>query len=291
MEKVVVDNSMVGLSPSSRHSGDNNSYLLPEFNELVKEIDFGGPNVGYHPKKGIVTPKSDVENPRPCRGSEKDDCEQEVKNLKSMVQMLQDREKNLEVELLEYYGLQEQETIVMELQNRLKLNNMEGRLLNLKIESLQADNRRLEAQVADHAKTVSELEAAKTKIKLLKKKLRTEAEQNREQILAVQERVTKLQEQAHKAAAIDPDTQSRLQRLKVLEAETEDLRKSNMKLQLENSQLARRLESTQMLEISVLEDGEVIRQFVVISSFSSLYHCFFLNYFPPIRTFSCREKL
>ena len=273
----MVDNSMVGLSPSSRHSRDNNSYLLPEFNELVKEIDFGGPNVGYHPKKVIVTPKSDVENPRPCRGSEKDDCEQEVKNLKSMVQMLQDREKNLQVELLEYYGLKEQETNVMELQNRLKLNNMEGRLLNLKIESLQADNRRLEAQVADHAKTLSELEAAKTKIKLLKKKLRTEAEQNREQILAVQERVTKLQEQAHKAAAIDPDTQSRLQRLKVLEAEAEDLRKSNMKLQLENSQLARRLESTQMLEISVLEDGEVIRQFVVISSFSSLYHCFFLN--------------
>lgn len=256
MEKVVVDNSMVGLSPSSRHSRDNNSDLLPEFNELVKEIDFGGPNVGYHPKKVIVTPKSDVENPRPCRGSEKDDCEKEVKNLKSMVQMLQDREKNLEVELLEYYGLKEQETIVMELQNRLKLNNMEGRLLNLKIESLQADNRRLEAQVADHAKTVSELEAAKTKIKLLKKKLRTEAEQNREQILAVQERVTKLQEQAHKAAAIDPDTQSRLQRLKVLEAEAEDLRKSNMKLQLENSQLARRLDSTQMLEISVLKDGE-----------------------------------
>lgn len=256
MEKVVIDNSMAGLSPSSIHNGDNNSYLLPEFNELVKEIDFGGTNIGYHPRKDIVTPKSDVENPQSCRGSEKDDCEQEVKNLKSMVQMLQDREKNLEVELLEYYGLKEQETIVMELQNRLKLNNMEGKLLNLKIESLQADNHRLEAQVADHAKTVSALEAAKTKIKLLKKKLRTEAEQNREQILAVQKRVTNLQEQTHKAAAIDPDRQSRLQRLKVLEAEAEDLRKSNMKLQLENSELARRLESTQMLEISVLEDEE-----------------------------------
>lgn len=271
MEKVVVDNSMVGLSPSCRHSGDNISYLSPEFNELVKEIDCGT-NVGYHPRKDVVTPKSDVEAPRLCRGSEKDDCEQEVKNLKSMVQKLQDREKNLEVQLLEYYGLKEQETAVMELQNRLKLNNMEGKLLHLKIESLQADNRRLEAQVADHAKTVSALEAAKAKIKLLKKKLRTEAEQNREQILAVQKRVTKLQEQTHKAATIDPDMQSKLQRLKVLEAEAEDLRKSNMKLQLENLELARRLETTQMLEISVLEDEKVIHPFVVISSLSSLYH-------------------
>ncbi|MCI34641.1 protein CHUP1 chloroplastic-like, partial [Trifolium medium] len=85
--------------------------------------------------------------------------------------MLQERERSLEVQLLEYCGLREQETVVMELQNRLKISNMETKMFNLKVETLQSENRRLEAQVSDHAKVVSELEASKTKVKFLKKKI------------------------------------------------------------------------------------------------------------------------
>jgi len=162
--------------------------------------------------------------------------------------------------LLEYYGLKEQVAAVMELQNRLKLNNMEAKLFTLRIESLQADNQRLEAQVADHVNVVAELEAAREKIKILKKKVRSEAEQNKEQILAVQRRVAKLQDQEYKAAPSDPKIQLKLQRLKDLEVEAEELRKSNMRLQVENTELSRRLESTQIIANSVLEDPEVLIQ-------------------------------
>ena len=65
--------------------------------------------------------------------------------------ILQERERHVEVQLLEYYGLKEQETTVIELQNRFKINNMEVKLFHLKIESLQAENHRLENQVAAHA--------------------------------------------------------------------------------------------------------------------------------------------
>ncbi|XP_031267708.1 protein CHUP1, chloroplastic isoform X3 [Pistacia vera] len=244
---------MVDLSPSSRLSGDNDGLLLPEYNDLVKDYDFASSNSG----KEAETPRSDVESPKAFRSSETDECDEEVRQLTNMVKMLRERERNLEIQLLEYYGLKEQETAVMELQNRLKINNMETKLLTLKIESLQANNRRLEAQVADYEKIVAELEAARSKIKVLKKKLRSEAEHNKEQILVLQKRVAKLQEQDYKAAASDPDTQAKLQRLKVLEDEAEELRKSNMKLQLENSELAKKLDSTQMLAISVMENPEM----------------------------------
>ncbi|KAK2654585.1 hypothetical protein Ddye_014441 [Dipteronia dyeriana] len=237
------------FSPSSRHSGDTNTFLLPELNDLVSEFDFSGTNSGCSPRK-------DVENPKAFRSSEKEDYEQEVRHLKNMVRILRDRERNLEVQLLEYYGLKEQETAVMELQNRLKINNVEAKLFTLKIESLQSDNRRLEAQAFDNSKLMVELEAARSKIKLLKRKLRSEAEHNREQILTLQKRVAQLQEQECRAAAGDKDAQSKLQRLKILEDEADELRKSNMELQLENSELTQRLESTQVLAISVLEDSE-----------------------------------
>ncbi|CAK9165325.1 unnamed protein product [Ilex paraguariensis] len=254
LPKVIFDNSFTGLSPSGRSHDDKDELLLPEFNELLKEFDLAATKAGISPRKDVETPTPNAGTPRGYTCDEREDHEQEIKNLTNMVKILKERERNLEIQLLEYYGLKEQETAVMELQNRLKINNMEAKLFSLKIESLQADNRRLEVQVADYAKVVAELEAVKAKIKILKKKLRSEAEQNKEQILTLQQRVMKLQDQENNAVAGDPAVSLKLQRLKDLEEEAEELRKSNYSLRLQNSDLAQRLENVQILATSVLED-------------------------------------
>ncbi|KAJ6711562.1 ACTIN BINDING PROTEIN FAMILY [Salix purpurea] len=235
---VLADNSKV-LSPSSRHGGDKDGNLSTEFNDSVKE-----------------TIRSDVENPRSIEGVEEVDYEQDIRHLKNMVKMLREREINLEVQMLEFYGLKEQEAAVMELQNRLKISITEAKLLSLKIETLRADNRRLQAQVVDHAKVVAELDSARSKIKLLKKKLRSEAEQNKEQILSLKTRVSRLQEEELKSAATDSDIKMKFQRLKGLEIDAEELRISNSKMHLENPELLSQLESTQILANSLLEDPE-----------------------------------
>ena len=250
-----------GLSPSIRHGGDG--FLLPELNDIVKEFDFSATGARPSPKQAVETPRSEVDTSRTFRNAEKDEYEQEIKHLRNMVRVLKERERNLEVQLLEYYGLKEQETAALELQNRLKINNMEAKLFTLNIESLQSENQRLEGQVADHAKVVAELESARSIIKVLRKKLRNEAEQNREQILNLQKRVARLQEQELKAPGNNQDIESKLLRLKVLEGEAEELRESNRRLQIENSELARKLESNQMLANSVLEDPEVVSSFMV----------------------------
>lgn len=254
LQKDKVDNFLVDLSSSSKNSGDKDRVLLPEFKEIMKEFDLVAMNSGISLSQDVETLASDVEKPIAFRTAEKDEYEQEINQLRSMVRGLRERERNLEVQLLEYYGLQEQETTVMELQNRLNFNNTEFKLLNLKIESLQADKQRLEAQLADYPTVVAELEGARAKIKLLEQKLRSEAERNRKQIFILKQRVEKFQDQEHKAANSDPDIQLKL---KDLENEAEELRNSNIKLQLENSELAERLESTQILASSVLEHPEV----------------------------------
>ncbi|XP_022885085.1 protein CHUP1, chloroplastic isoform X2 [Olea europaea var. sylvestris] len=253
---VTSGNSTKDLSPNARYIGDRDGYLLPEFVDLVKECDSTVKATGISPRKNMETQALDVESPRGCKYIEHEEPDREIRSLKSKVKMLQERERSLEIQLLEYYGLKEQETAVMELQNRLKLNNMEAKLYNLKIESLQANNRRLEAEVADYAQVVSELEAAKAKIKLLRKKLRSEAEQNREQILTLQERVMKLQDQEMNGVKNDPDMKYKLQKLKELEVEIEDLRESNHGLKQENSELAKKLEYLQMIATSALDNEE-----------------------------------
>ncbi|KAK7294280.1 hypothetical protein RJT34_17167 [Clitoria ternatea] len=248
ISKVIVKNSPINLSPRAKQSGEKDEFFSPELN-LTKESN--------PLKKEVETPRSRVGSPTSYAASlDKDDYEQEIRKLRSMIRMLQERERSLEVQLLEYCGLREQEAAVMELQNRLKISNMEAKMFNLKVETLQSENRRLEALVADHAKVLSELEAAKSRIKFLKKKIKYEAEENREHIMNLKQRVAKLHDQECKAAANDQDTQLQLKRLKDLEIEVEQLRKSNLRLQMDNSELARRLDSTQILANSILEDSQ-----------------------------------
>ncbi|KGN45575.1 protein CHUP1, chloroplastic isoform X2 [Cucumis sativus] len=254
--KVNFDDSNLGLCPSNKHGVDKDGLLPPEFQELLKEFDLSAANAEFSSKKNVEAPRYGLETPKAYKTVENDEYEQEIRYLKSKVKMLRERERNLEVQLLEYYGLKEQETAVMELQNRLKINNMEAKLFTFKIESLEADNRRLESQVCDHAKSVSDLEAARAKIKFLKKKLRYEAEQNRGQILNLQKRVLKLQDQEHKTNQSNKDAQIKLQKIEDLEKEIEELRKSNLRLEIENSDLGRRLDATQFLANSLLEDQE-----------------------------------
>ncbi|OIW15888.1 hypothetical protein TanjilG_04423 [Lupinus angustifolius] len=238
-DRVISDNSHIGISHSSEQNGEKDEFLLLEFHDLVKELDFG----------------EDVEVPRPKVGSSIEYASHEKGHLGN-IRMLQDREENLEVQLLEYGVLKEQQAAMMELQNRLKLTNMEAKMFNLKVKSLQSENRKLEEQVADHRKVLAELEAAKVNVELLKMKIRHEGERNREQLVDLQQKVAKLQEQEYKDAACDQDNQIKLQKLKELESEAEELKKSSLRLQMENSDLARRLDSTHILANSVPEHPE-----------------------------------
>ncbi|ESW22579.1 hypothetical protein PHAVU_005G164900 [Phaseolus vulgaris] len=240
-DRVITGNSPLVLSPDSTQNGDP-----------LKVVDFGATVVRNSFNKDMEAPWLKV-----YADPDKDDYEQEVTQLRNMIRMLQDREQSLEVQLLEYCGLREQETVVMELQNRLKASTVEVKMFNLKVKTLQSENWRLKEQVSDHAKVLAELESAKAQVKLLNEKIRYEAEQNREQIVSLQQKVSRLQDQQCKDAACDQDIQIKLQKLKDLESEAEELRKSNLRLHIENSHLVRRLDSTQILANAVLEDPEV----------------------------------
>ncbi|KAI7757313.1 hypothetical protein M8C21_031441, partial [Ambrosia artemisiifolia] len=121
----------------------------------------------------------------------------------------------------------------------------------------QPINMRLEAQKTDYKKVVMDLEAARTKIKMLKRTLKSEAEQKNKRILDFHQRVQKMQEDENKhVCMIDPKFESELQKLKGLEAEIAELRKSNDDLQLERIELAHRLDCVQILATAVLEDAE-----------------------------------
>ncbi|KAL8043274.1 hypothetical protein ABFX02_09G109100 [Erythranthe guttata] len=235
--KVSPPNSISDNLPSSGRSSEDRGgdFLSHELNQLVREYD-----------TAVIT--DDVSPGTNMQSF--NEHEIEIRNLRSKVEILEEREIVLENQLLMcHYDLRAEETAVVELQNRLRLHNMEVKQYNLKIETLQLDKIKLEEKVADYANVVKELESAKAKIKMLRKKLTFDAEQNREQILNLKERVMKIQNQEKKGFEIGRDLK--------LEEEFEEMKKCNYRLKMENFELAQKLEFAQTRVASDLDDKEI----------------------------------
>lgn len=249
------------LSPTSKRSGDGEGFLLSEFNDIVmKEFRATGKDAEI---------AANTSAPNKLEIKEDNAMEQEIANLRKLVWSLQENERSLELQLLEYYGMQEQEAAVRELESQLKINSVEAKLYSLKIESLQADNRRLQDQLTEYSRAMNELEAGRATIKILKKKLKSDGEQAKEIIVSLHQRISVLQCQEQKEA--------KDKRLKELEDEAVELKTINSRLAEENSDLVRQLEASQASASVALESSKVALDLIVSLILVSSR---FMNQFP-----------
>ncbi|KAF6139656.1 hypothetical protein GIB67_002461 [Kingdonia uniflora] len=249
-DKVATDNFKHDFSLHTRHSSLE-GFFLREFNDS-KPKDYELLNT-----INLLSPRKNVENAPPYKIVTEEETDQEIIKLRNMVKVLREREKNLEIQLLECYGLNEKEAVVTELQNQLKVQNVEAKLYTVKIESLQADNQRMEAEVSDYWKVLVDLESAKSKIKALKKKMRYDAEENKELLYDLQQRDANLRELENRVALTNADIEKKQQKLKEMEEESDKLRRDNSRLQCENLELVRKLESAHNVTSSALAAPEV----------------------------------
>ncbi|VAH11191.1 unnamed protein product [Triticum turgidum subsp. durum] len=114
----------------------------------------------------------------------------EMERLRGLVRELEEREVKLEGELLEYYGLKEQETDVTELQKQLKIKTVEVDMLNLTISSLQAERKKLQEDVARGA--AAEIEQKLKKLKNLEVEVLELRRKNKELLYEKRDLMVKL---------------------------------------------------------------------------------------------------
>lgn len=229
---------VVELSRSRKSSEEDGAYLLPQFHELV----LGGLDA--------AAMETDICENSPAKISpengEEAAREQEIVFLRDLVQSLQERERSLEDQLLEYYGLKEQESIMLELQDRLNISAMEAELLSVRIDSLQADNQRLQNELSDYSATKAELESARAKINHLKRKFESDSAKAKETVAAMHEKIAALRDLERRGEEEYQEMERRLQRLNDLEREVAELREMNSKLEKENLDLLEKLQPTQI---------------------------------------------
>ncbi|XP_047094652.1 protein CHUP1, chloroplastic-like [Lolium rigidum] len=169
----------------------------------------------------------------------------EMERLRSLVHELEEREVKLEGELLEYYGLKEQETDVTELQKQLKIKTVEVDMLNITISSLQAERKKLQEDVVRGAAAKKELEASRTRIKELQRQIQMEANQTKGQLMLLKQQVMGLKAKEEEVAKKDAEIERKLKKLKDLEVEVLELRRKNKELLYEKRDLMVKLDAAQ----------------------------------------------
>lgn len=209
---------------------EDDDELLPEFESLLSgEIDFPLPDNKFDVKP---TSQYDVEMANNAA---------EVERLQNLVKELEEREVKLEGELLEYYGLKEQETDFTELQKQLKIKTVEVDMLNITINSLQAERKKLQEEVAVGVAARKELEASRKKIKELQRQIQLEAGQTKGQLLLLKQQVSLLQVKEEEAARKDAELERKLKAVNDLEVEVVELRRKSKELQHEKRELTVKL--------------------------------------------------
>ncbi|KAJ4710589.1 Protein CHUP1, chloroplastic [Melia azedarach] len=243
--------------------------ILPEFEDLLSgEIEYPLPS-----------DKFDEAEKNKVYEAEMADNVRELERLRNLVMELQEREVKLEGELLEYYGLKEQEYDIVELQRQLKIKIVEVDMLNITINSLQAERKKLQEEIAQGSNIRKELEVARSKIKELQRQIQLDANQTKSQLLLLKQQVYGLQAKEEEAIKKDVELEKKLKSVKDLElckldaAESKITSLSNMtenemvakareevnNLRHANEDLLKQVEGLQMNRFSEVEELVYLR--------------------------------
>ncbi|KAK7275177.1 hypothetical protein RIF29_16286 [Crotalaria pallida] len=221
--------------------------ILPEFEDLLS---------------------GEIEFPLPADEAEKDKVYEtemannasELERLRQLVKELEEREVILEGELLEYYGLKEQESDIVELQRQLKIKTVEIDMLNITINSLQAERKKLQEELANGASSKRELEVARNKIKELQRQMQLEANQTKGQLLLLKQQVLGLQVKEEEGARKDAEIDRKLKAVNDIEVELVELKRKNKELQHEKRELTIKLTfaESRVTELSNMTESEMV---------------------------------
>ncbi|XP_019428906.1 PREDICTED: protein CHUP1, chloroplastic-like isoform X1 [Lupinus angustifolius] len=243
-EKVKLTNSIVD------RANDYEDDILPEFERLLSgEIEFP-----LHTEK-----MSDANKDRVYETAMANDAS-ELEYLRNLVKELEERELTLEGELLEYYGWKEQESNILELERQLKIKAAEIDTLNVTMDSLLEERKKLQEELTRGASAKTELEAARSKIKELQRQIQLEANQTKSQLLSLRQQVYGLKAKEEEAAMKDVEIEKKLKAVSELEVAVMELKRENKELQHEKRELTVKLNvaESRVMELSHIAENEMV---------------------------------
>ncbi|XP_027937504.1 protein CHUP1, chloroplastic-like isoform X1 [Vigna unguiculata] len=248
------------ISSVTNRTDDFEDDISPELESLLSgEIDFP-----------LLADRTDEERKDKVYETDMANNASELERLRNLVRELEEREVKLEGELLEYYGLKEQEADFVELQRQLNIKTVEIDMLKMTINSLQEERKKLQEELTHGASAKRELEAARSKIKELRRQIQLEANQAKTQLLLLKQKVSSLVMKEEEVVKKDAEIGKKLKALNDLEVEVVELKRENKELQHEKREVTVKLNAAESRITELSNENEMLSK--VKEEVSSLRH-------------------
>ncbi|XP_024518947.1 protein CHUP1, chloroplastic [Selaginella moellendorffii] len=188
----------------------------------------------------------------------------EIGDLKARLQQLQEKERKLNAELLDYYGLKEREKGVKELEAQLLVKDEQITSLTASIRKLEDEKKKMADDIKAASKSRGELSEARMKIKDLQKQLSsgtgTNAAQNAAQITMLKQQLETLKAKEQSSMKRNFEIEKKMQTLKELEIEVVELRRTCRELQHQKRDLTVKLSAAeaQVSSLSSVTETELV---------------------------------
>lgn len=171
----------------------------------------------------------------------------ELQSLRKTIDDLKERELRLEGELLEYYGLQERENELLEMQQKISKQSATIAGLKSQIEVKESQCKKLASEVAANNRLKEDLTNARARVQDLQKQLQLNSGQSTAELLMLKNKVSILEarEQEGNNNKRDLDLEKKLQLLRELEVEVVELRRTCKDIQHQKRELIVKLSAAE----------------------------------------------
>ncbi|KAF2307488.1 hypothetical protein GH714_029085 [Hevea brasiliensis] len=195
--------------------------------------------------------------------------EGELLGLRSRIEELQKRVLALETQFLQYHAMKEEESLLMEIKNKLVLEAAHVEFLDKEISSMEAERERFENLVVEYLRVLEQLEFAKLENGLLRRKVRRISRKMKEQSRVVTEKNLKIEAAEAEILRCYDALETRSSVIKKMEDEVRELQTIVNQLQEEKNELLIKLNPE---ENSASSASKIDAEVVTMEDYNQLVH-------------------
>ncbi|KAJ9184387.1 hypothetical protein P3X46_004118 [Hevea brasiliensis] len=195
--------------------------------------------------------------------------EGELLGLRSRIEELQKRVLALETQFLQYHAMKEEESLLMEIKNKLVLEAAHVEFLDKEISSMEAEKERFENLVVEYLRVLEQLEFAKLENGLLRRKVRRISRKMKEQSRVVTEKNLKIETAEAEILRCYDALETRSSVIKKMEDEVRELQTIVNQLQEEKNELLIKLNPE---ENSASLASKIDAEVVTMEDYNQLVH-------------------
>lgn len=172
----------------------------------------------------------------------RDELKEEIMGLRNQIQVLQEKELELETRFLHYNYMKDEEILLLEIKNKFLLEICKIDFLEREISLVEEEKQRFEKMVYEIIKIMEMIEVSRSENKLLRRRVKKLLKKIKEQSCVIKDKCLKIEAKEEESSRNYEELEKRDNFIRKMEEEIQQLKMNLKTKQFENNELLNQIE-------------------------------------------------